>query len=184
MSSGCGRLTLVVGSMFASKTEEVIRWARRAERARLGVVVLRPMRDDRSEAVETHAGDRYEGRVLTVDTASDARPFIGADVDLIALDEVQFFHPTSTLSWVHHWISAGCDVIAAGLDLDFRGHPFETTANLLALADDVLKRTAVCVRCSGEARRTFRTAPGTERIQTGGAEAYTALCVSCFHAAR
>lgn len=186
MSSGYGRLTVVTGCMMSAKTETLLKWVERARRAKLGVAMFKPDLDDRATlfAIETHSGERSEGIVWPIITNLPDRPRINADVDIIAIDEVQFLPPRYTPGWVEYWLSQGCDVIVAGLDLDWRGEPFETTAALLALADDVIKLTAVCVRCHGEARRTYRTAPGSARVQTGGAESYQALCCACFREAR
>ena len=64
------------------------------------------------------------------------------------VDEVQFldkpyfagdFHLV-----VHSLLQAGHTVTCGGLDLDWRGLPFEVTARLLAMADHVTKLTARC----------------------------------------
>ena len=54
----------------------------------------------------------------------------------------------------------GKQVVATGLDRDFRGIPFGTMPRLLALADQVTKLTAICMVCGEPATRTQRLIGG------------------------
>ncbi|MDP4082963.1 MAG: thymidine kinase, partial [Bacillota bacterium] len=76
----------------------------------------------------------------------------------------------------------GYRVIAAGLDLDFRGEPFGVVPDLMALAETVTKLQAVCSVCGSPASRTQRLINGKPAsyddpvILVGASEAYEARC--------
>lgn len=62
---------------------------------------------------------------------------------LILLDEAQFFSK-GIVSVVNKLIDRKLNVVAAGLDLDYRREPFGSMPYLLSLANYVQKLTAVC----------------------------------------
>jgi len=101
------------------------------------------------------------------------------DTVVVALDEVNFF--SKEIATVAQQLAlAGKRVICCGLDLDYLGVPFESTARLLAVADSVDKLAARCTQCGTPARRTYRIADVKSRIYVGGAQDYDARCVDCF----
>ena len=76
-------------------------------------------------------------------------------------------------------------MVAAGLDQDFRGKPFENTALLLALAEKVIKLTSICRVCRQEASMTQRlinrqpVLTSDPVILVGSGEIYEARCRVC-----
>jgi thymidine kinase len=65
----------------------------------------------------------------------------------------------------------------AGLDQDFMGKPFGPMANLLAIADSVLKIQAICTVCGAPASKTFRKNPNQqEQVLVGETDLYEARC--------
>ena len=80
--------------------------------------------------------------------------------------------------------AAGKRVIIAGLDTDYRDEPFGSTHFLMAIPEaDVVKLRAVCMRCRGEATRTFRKSRNDAKVVIGDADTYEALCYTCHVAA-
>jgi len=77
-------------------------------------------------------------------------------------------------------LSAGIDVFAVGLDLDWRGQPFEVTARLAAMADRVVKRAAVCTACGAAATKTWKKSQSGGVVELGEADAYEARCDACW----
>ena len=79
----------------------------------------------------------------------------------------------------------GIRVIAAGLDMDFKGEPFGPTPKLLAIAEFVDKIQAVCSVCGQPATRSQRLINGEPAryndpiIQVGAVESYEARCRKC-----
>ena len=73
-------------------------------------------------------------------------------------------------------------VIVAGLDGDYRRKPFGSMINLVPLAENVVKLTAVCLNCYGEGSFSKRNCVNTQLEiigGAGGAERYMAVCRDC-----
>ncbi len=194
-----GRIELIVGPMFSGKSEELIRRVMRALIAKQKVRVFKPAIDARYHAshVASHAGRTVEAEAVAnivevrerLGLATEQalfgpapRPVSSLELpDLVALDEVQFFHGDAVRIALE-LAAAGVRVVAAGLDLDFRGEPFGVVPELLARAEHVEKLTAVCVVCGAPATRTQRLVNGLPAryadpvILVGAAERYEARC--------
>ncbi len=178
-----GRLQVVCGPMFAGKSEELLRRVRRARLAGLAVEVVNHTWDERHGAglVASHAGLSVPSHSLP-DVRSLRELVDGRALDLLAIDEAQFFGP-ELIPAVDELVLAGTTVVVAGLCVTFDGRPFEPLASLMALAEDVTKLTAVCAVCGRDAAFHVRTEaddvgdasrPSTEHV--GGAESYEARC--------
>ncbi len=178
-----GRLQVVCGPMFAGKSEELLRRVRRATLAGLAVEVVNHTWDVRHGVgqVASHAGLSVPAHA--VEDVDALRALLGGrGLDLLAIDEAQFFGP-DLIPLVSDLARAGTTVVVAGLCVTFDGRPFEPLASLMALAEDVIKLTAVCSVCGRDAAFHQRTvgddvadarSPSTEHI--GGAESYEARC--------
>lgn len=172
-------LTVICGGMFSEKSTELQRRGRRLKRAGKKVGFFKPDFDDRYSFDElvTHNGERVPA--INIPTKAPiqitSREFFEFDVFLI--DEIQFFHSTIILA-IDTLLLAGKTVIVAGLDLDFQGHPFFTTASLMAMAEDVTKLKAVCDDCGNDSWVSYKE-PNGQRIQLG-TEEYKPLCRKCF----
>ncbi|HEX9730371.1 MAG TPA: hypothetical protein VGG06_00110, partial [Thermoanaerobaculia bacterium] len=111
----------------------------------------------------------------------DLREKLHWGVQVVGIDEAQFFDAGLT-DLVNELADAGIRVIVAGLDQDFRRHPFGPMPNLLATAEYVDKMHAVCVRCGAPAHYSQRIAGGGEQVQVGDVDSYEARCRRCFTA--
>jgi thymidine kinase len=74
----------------------------------------------------------------------------------------------------------GKRVIVTGLDTDYRGRPFEPMPRLLAIAEEITKLLAICVRCGNPAVHTQRLVESEELIVVGATGMYEARCRRCF----
>jgi len=180
-----GRLEIICGPMFSGKSEELIRRLRRAQIARLHVLTCKHSLDDRHtiECVVSHDGNKIEAEAVdSVDTILK----LGKknEINVVGIDEVQWFD-SKIISVVCKLIDSGKRVIAAGLDLDFRGVPFGPMPTLLAIADDIEKLQAICTICGKDAHFTQRLVDGKPAnfndpvILVGAQEAYQARCRDC-----
>jgi len=180
-----GSLVVVCGSMFAGKSEELIRRARRALYAKKKVQVFKPAIDNRYDEsmVVTHMGVKHEA--LPVKNVSDLRAKIERNTQVVLIEEVQFFDD-SICDLAVDLADKGRDVICAGLDQDFRREPFGPMPKLLALADEVVKLRAICMSCGAPASHTYRQIDGKPAhrddpiILIGATESYEARCRNCF----
>jgi thymidine kinase len=179
-----GTLIVITGSMFAGKSEELIRQVRRALYARKKVQVFKSALDNRwdSAAIATHNGVRFEA--IPVSSSGDLERLVEPDTEVVAIEEIQFFDE-GIVALCDRWANEGRTVIAAGLDQDFRGQPFGFMPILLALADEVIKLRAICARCGQPASKTQRLVDGRPAswdeptILIGAAERYEARCRRC-----
>lgn len=184
MPKPVGTLIVITGSMFAGKSEELIRQVRRALYARKKVQVFKSALDNRwdSAAIATHNGVRFEA--IPVSSSADLERLVEPDTEVIAIEEIQFFDE-GVVNLCNRWANEGRTVIVAGLDQDFRGQPFGFMPVLLALADEVIKLRAICARCGQLASKTQRLVDGRPAswdeptILIGAAEKYEARCRRC-----
>jgi len=176
-----GRIEVVCGSMFCGKTEELIRRVRRAKIARQKVQVFKPALDTRYAVEKVTSHDGLGVEAVHVDSSQAILNLIEPDTTIVAFDEVQFFG-LDVLQVCQTLAERGLRVIAAGLDLDFRGEPFGPMPLLLAEAEQVDKLQAICVVCGAPASRTQRLIDGRPAsyddpiILVGGSESYEARC--------
>lgn len=180
-----GKLTVVCGSMFAGKSEELIRLARRALYAKRKIQVFKPSIDDRyhQTMVVSHQGVSFEAE--TVNGVNELRKKLQSDVQMVLIEEVQFFD-ISIVELCDELADKGVEVIVAGLDQDFRRQPFGPMASLLIAADEVVKLRAICMKCGQTASHTFRMVDGKPArwddpiVLIGATESYEARCRNCF----
>ncbi|WP_423057448.1 thymidine kinase [Brevibacterium linens] len=146
-----GRLTVIAGPMFSGKSEELMRRVRRATIAGIDVLVVSHSLDTRSDisTITSHTGVNIPAVPLG-DVSSIAEAARQKDYDLIAIDEAQFFGP-ELIPAVDEFLRQGIDVIVEGLCVTFDGQPFEPLPSFMAVAEEVLKLTAVCTVCGKDA---------------------------------
>lgn len=176
-----GRVEVVCGSMFSGKTEELIRRIKRAQFAHQRVMIFKPSLDTRySEAdVVSHQGNTITSQ--PVDSSASIL-LMGDDADVVGIDEAQFFD-MGIVDVCNQLAQRGVRVIVAGLDLDFRGMPFGPMPNLCAIADDVTKVHAICMRCGALAYVSHRIVAGEKQVLLGEKTEYEPLCRECYRKA-
>ena len=175
-----GWIEIIAGGMFSGKSEELIRRLRRAVLARQRVQVFKPILDDRFSIDEVVSRDDRRLKATPVRTSAEMLARIEIGVQVVGIDEVQFFDG-GVVEVCMQLADAGIRVIAAGLDQDYMRRPFGPMPALLAVAEDVSKMHAVCVRCRGAAHYSQRVSGGDAQVEVGDSS-YEARCRSCFEA--
>lgn len=173
---------MVCGSMFSGKTEELIRRLKRARIARQRVEIFKPAVDVRYDEEDVVSHDANKIRSTPVESSQNIL-LLANDVDVIGIDEAQFFDeelPTVC----NELANRGIRVIAAGLDMDFQGKPFGPMPALMATAEYVTKVHAICMRCGELAHISHRTVHGDKLVLLGETESYEPLCRTCFNEAQ
>lgn len=176
-----GWLEVICGPMFAGKSEELIRRVKTLTYAHQKIVAFKPAIDNRYDkaAIASHDGEKYQA--YAVRNIKEIDELVTPDVQVVAIDEVQFFGDP-IIQLVEKFADSGIRVIVAGLDTDFRGEPFGPMPILLARAEFVTKLTAACTVCGCAATRTQRLVDGQPAkyndpiIQVGAKESYEARC--------
>ncbi len=171
--------------MYAGKSEELIRLARRSLYAKKKVQVFKPSIDDRyhQTMVVSHMGVQHEAD--TAVNVAELKSKLKKETQVLLIEEVQFFDP-AIVEFLVQQADRGVDVIVAGLDQDFRRMPFGPMPALLAAADEVIKLRAICMKCGNPASHTYRMVDGKPAhwddpiVLIGATESYEARCRNCF----
>ena len=176
-----GRVEVICGSMFSGKTEELIRRMKRANFAKQKVEIFKPAIDTRysDEDVVSHEGNSIPSTPVE---SSASILLMAGDNQVVGIDEAQFFDP-GIVDVCQELAARGVRVIVAGLDLDFQGQPFGPMPALCAIADDVSKQHAICVRCGALAYVSHRIVAGDKQVMLGEKQEYEPLCRHCYHEA-
>lgn len=176
-----GRIEVICGSMFSGKTEELIRRLKRAIFAKQQVVIFKPSIDTRYSDADVVSHDNNSIHSTPVSTPKSilklAQPF-----DVVGIDEAQFFDKGLT-KVCDQLANQGIRVIVAGLDMDYLGVPFGPIPDLCAIADEVSKVHAICVRCGALAYLSHRLVADNQRVLLGEQAEYEPLCRECYQKA-
>ena len=179
-----GWVEIIVGPMFAGKTEELIRRVKRMEYAKKKYMIFKPAIDNRYSKTEIVSHNKKSLNAISISHGSDIKRHLKSDIQAIVIDEVQFFDE-SLIKYVKELADEGYRVICAGLDTDFRGEPFGVVGPIMAISENVTKLTAICSVCGEEATRTQRIIAGQPAyyddptILVGEKESYEARCRCC-----
>lgn len=176
-----GRIEVICGSMFSGKTEELIRRLKRATFARQRVEIFKPALDTRYSEEEVVSHDKNSIFSTPVSSSQDIL-HLTTEIDVVGIDEAQFFDE-GLVQVCNELANKGIRVIIAGLDMDFKGLPFGPIPALCAIADEVTKVHAVCVKCGNLAYISHRTVPDEERVLLGEKQEYEPLCRCCYQKA-
>ncbi len=174
-----GSIEVICGSMFSGKTEELIRRMKRAQFAKQSVEIFKPKIDTRYSEDEVVSHDKNSIRSTPVESSGSILLMSG-DVDVIGIDEAQFFDD-GIIEVCTQLADQGIRVIVAGLDMDFRGIPFGPMPALCAIAEDVFKVHAICVRCGALAYVSHRLVDSNKRVLLGEMAEYEPICRDCFN---
>lgn len=174
-----GQLEIIAGPMFAGKSSELLKRLLYLEHSGHKCLVLKPVIDDRydSNSIVTHNQLKHDAiAVIDLELVKDNYTIKPYNFHTVFIDEVQFFDPKETLWFVEEGLREGVNFVCAGLDQDSRGVPFDTTARMLALADNIMKIRAYCTVCGQNASKTQRLRNTGGRVNVGGTETYEPRC--------
>ena len=176
-----GSIEVICGSMFSGKTEELIRRLKRAQFAKQKIATFKPTVDKRYSELDVVSHDSHSISCTPIKSPSRMLQ-IDPDVEVVGIDEAQFFDD-SIVEVVTELASKGIRVIIAGLDTDYMGKPFGPMPALLAIAEDVQKVHAICVRCGDLAYVSHRLVANEKRVLLGETDSYEPLCRDCYRKA-
>lgn len=172
-----GWIEVICGSMFSGKTEELIRRLKRVKIANLKVEIFKPVIDTRYDEVKIVSHDTNFIHSTPVES-SEAILLLAQDVDVVGIDEAQFFDAGITRV-CEELALRGIRVIVAGLDMDYLGRPFGQMPNLLSIADYITKLHAICVKCGHIANVSYRKVASNSQVLLGEKDVYEPRCRHC-----
>lgn len=175
-----GWIEVICGCMFCGKSEELIRRLKRALIGRQKVAIFKPKIDNRysKDHIVSHSELKIQSEVV-----ENAREILERSLEsqVVGIDEAQFFD-NDLVEVCQKLANMGKRVIVAGLDMDYRGIPFDPMPQLLAVAEYISKLQAICVICGNPATFTYRTIDDPNRVVVGTHNIYEARCRNCFQA--
>jgi thymidine kinase len=177
-----GSIEVICGSMFSGKTEELIRRMKRAQFANQKVEIYKPCIDVRYSDDQVVSHDAHSIPSTPIDSPASML-LLSSDVEVVGIDEAQFFDDT-IVEVVQTLANRGVRVIIAGLDTDYMGKPFGPMPALMAVAEDVQKVHAICMKCGSPANHSHRLSESDQLVVLGEKDIYEPLCRHCFNEAR
>lgn len=176
-----GSIEVICGSMFSGKTEELIRRLRRAQFAGQKIAIFKPKLDVRYSEDNVVSHDLKSVPSTAIKNPTDIF-LMDSDVRVVGIDEAQFFDD-SLIKVVQTLANRGVRVIVAGLDTDYMGKPFGPMPALMAVAEEVQKVHAICVKCGNLANHSHRLTKDQNLVVLGEKDVYEPLCRDCYNKA-
>src|SRR5690625_1768611 len=173
-----GWIEVICGGMFSGKTEELIRRARRAQIAGQEITIVKPAIDNRYSDNEITSHNKNALESIVVETA-DQIVLVTGNEKVVCIDEAHFFD-NRLVDVANTLANDGKRVIIAGLDMDFKGNPFEPIPQLLAIAEYITKLHAICTESGRMAHYSQRVVESSDRVLVGEQEAYEPRARHCF----
>ena len=176
-----GRIEVICGSMFSGKTEELIRRMKRAQFAKQRVEIFKSSIDTRYSEENVVSHDQNTIRSTPIDSSGNIL-LLASDIDVVGIDEAQFLDD-GLMDVCNQLANNGVRVIVAGLDMGYKGVPFGPIPALCAVADEVTKVHAICVKCGALAYVSHRLIADDHRVMLGEQQEYEPLCRECYQKA-
>lgn len=177
-----GSIEVICGSMFSGKTEELIRRLRRAQFAKQKLRIYKPCIDVRYSEDKVVSHDAHSIESTPIQNPSQMLECLKDGTQVVGVDEAQFFDD-SLVEVATTLADSGIRVVIAGLDMDFTGKPFGPMPALMAIAEDVQKVHAICVKCGSPAQHSHRLNKNDDLVVLGEKDVYEPLCRHCFNEA-
>ena len=187
MDAQVGRVELILGPMFSGKTTELIRRLRRYKHGRKRCVLIKWKHDTRYSKEKAATHDKLEEDAVGLTSLAPDTPIsagtrlcdLSEETDVFGVDEGQFF--PDIVEFCERMANCGKIVVVASLNSTFQRKPFNSTGELVAIADGIVKFSAVCMNCARDAAFSKRISDELDLNVIGGSDKYVASCRSCFH---
>jgi thymidine kinase len=190
---------VIAGCMFSGKTNELCRRIIRFLLAKKKVAIFSPKCDTR----KTRSVSGLLRKSLPENVKISIPETIGVrsptdilralrkkrKIEVVAIDEAQFFSKRQSQRFLDFLTRTqkGRIIIVAGLDTDFLHRPFGVMPAVLAVADEIVKLTAVCEKCGNDrasyTQRLINGRPASSNspiVLIGDKESYEPRCEKCF----
>ena len=179
-----GKLIVHTGSMFSGKTSSLEKDLKRFKIAGYRAVAFKPAIDTRYENSKIVSHDKICLECEVINNIDEIKDFCDKNSpDVVGIDEVQFLQGDieDIVNQVEQLLKRDITVILAGLDIDFKGNPFEILKELMPISDYLYKHHAVCTKCGADAWVSHRKSKRDERVVIGANDEYEPLCRRCYN---
>lgn len=177
-----GRLSLLIGCMFAQKTTELIRRIRKYRSIHKRILVVNYSKDTRygQNCISSH--DKEKEYAMSIDKLQDIEQWIRlSNYEVIAIDEAQFFPDLyeCLTKWADEF---PIHFIVSGLDGTSDRQPFGDLLKLIPHAEEVERFTSLCSICCDGTIAIYSKYIGKNNkdsddiVQIGGIDLYKPVC--------
>ena len=149
------KLEIYYGPMFSGKSALMIKDI--LSSIDTPKLVFKPKGDVRSNKVYTREGLEFEA--IEINDPKEIIEYTKGWVEKLYIDEINFFG-IDLVDVVKELLEMGVDVVASGLDTDFRAEYFDASKELIELADKSVKLKARCHICGERSSWTARFIDG------------------------
>lgn len=174
------KIVLVTGCMASGKTTTLIKAARMMSNTwnSKPTAIRHSLDAGRTNTWESRDGDTWSSELS--DNTDDLIDKLAEIQGLAIVDELQFFESSQKLLHaLWHRQASHKPTLLGGLNLDYLGKPFETTADVASVANLVVNLEARCTSCNKPARFTWKRPGDNHRIEVGF-DQYEPRCYACW----
>jgi len=171
-------LHVILGPMFSGKTTYLVKLYNQLALDGVSVAVINYIDDKRyhESLLSTH-----DHVTIPCIFTKHIRDLIETDnvknSTVVLINEGQFF--TDLYDCVNSLLVHGKTVYVCGLDGDFKQQKFGQILDLIPICDKVVKLTAICHICKGDAIFSHRLSEELDQVVIGSSN-YVPLCRSCY----
>lgn len=172
MQKYSGKINLIIGCMFSSKTSTLISRYKKYSIGGKKCIMIKNGMDTRYDenCISTH--DLIKMNAIKCIDLSELDNII-KDYDVILIDEIQFFKDADQIC--DKWANDGHIIEASGLNGTSDRKPFDIISKLIPLAENITFLTAVCQNNGNDASFTKRLVDNKNIVLIGGTDIYTAV---------
>ena len=169
--------------MKSGKSLELINTFAPLKNTNTRFVLFQPSKNTRNEKIWSRSGAALEAE--KIDSLFE---ILDRDLDIIGIDEVNMFEQEDAEA-IKKILEKGTKVIAAGLDMDYKGKMFPIAQRLLELGPENIKyKKAVCEICKSPDAIYSQIYKGSNPVLRGlpsvlpddGTYVYKPVCGDCF----
>lgn len=176
-----GYLQLILGPMFSGKTSELVSLYKQYTLSKMNVCVINYAEDKRydNEKMSTH--DKVMIECLnTIRLGDIVNEELINKYDVYLINEGQFFSDIKEIV-IKLVEKHNKRVHICGLDGDFKRNGFSGLLELIPYADDIKKKTSICMKCENGTRALFSYRLSKEQaVKVIGADNYMPVCRGCY----
>lgn len=180
-----GYLKIILGSMFAGKTTELVKEYKRHESCGFECLFINHKIDTRYVEEENKTSTHDRVLINSINIGDNLFDFFKKQsfldrYDVVLINEGQFFK--DLYKFVDYIVnSLHKKVYVCGLDGDFKRKKIGSILDIIPLCDDVIKLKAICMNCkTNDGIFTYRLTKEKEQIVVG-AENYSVVCRKCYN---